>query len=64
MDLPLLSALFVTFALTLYVMLDGFDLGVGILLLLLSRRRTRVTIWSIRLPPCGMVTRRGSSWPP
>jgi cytochrome bd ubiquinol oxidase subunit II len=33
MDLPLLSASFLAFALTLYVILDGFDLGVGILLL-------------------------------
>jgi cytochrome bd ubiquinol oxidase subunit II len=33
MDLPLLSALFAAFALSLYVMLDGFDLGVGTLLL-------------------------------
>ena len=33
MDLPLVSACFVAFALTLYAMLDGFDLGVGILLL-------------------------------
>jgi|GEM_PF-4067141 cytochrome d ubiquinol oxidase subunit II len=34
MDLPLLSALFIGFSLTLYVLLDGFDLGVGALLLL------------------------------
>jgi cytochrome d ubiquinol oxidase subunit II len=34
MDLPLLSAAFAAFAMTLYVMLDGFDLGVGALLLL------------------------------
>jgi cytochrome d ubiquinol oxidase subunit II len=33
MVLPLLSALFMLFALTMYVMLDGFDLGVGALLL-------------------------------
>ncbi len=33
MDLPLLSALFAAFALSLYVLLDGFDLGVGTLLL-------------------------------
>jgi cytochrome d ubiquinol oxidase subunit II len=33
MDLPLFSALFVAFALSLYVLLDGFDLGVGALLL-------------------------------
>lgn len=32
MDLPFLSALFVAFAMTLYVLLDGFDLGVGALL--------------------------------
>jgi cytochrome d ubiquinol oxidase subunit II len=34
MDLPLLSAFAVAAALTLYLMLDGFDLGVGSLLLL------------------------------
>jgi len=33
MDLPLFSASFLALALTLYAMLDGFDLGVGILLL-------------------------------
>src|SRR5437016_11865079 len=33
MDLPLVSACFLALALTLYAMLDGFDLGVGILLL-------------------------------
>jgi cytochrome d ubiquinol oxidase subunit II len=41
MDLPLLSALFAAFALTLYVMLDGFDLGVGALLLVQSDERLR-----------------------
>jgi cytochrome d ubiquinol oxidase subunit II len=34
MDLPLLSACFAALALTLYALLDGFDLGVGTLLLL------------------------------
>src|SRR5258705_1257172 len=33
MDLPLVAALFMLFALTMYVVLDGFDLGVGALLL-------------------------------
>src|SRR5260221_10045602 len=33
MNLPRVSACFLAFALTLYVTLDGFDLGVGILLL-------------------------------
>jgi len=41
MDLPLLSALFAAFALLLYVMLDGFDLGVGVLLLAQSDERLR-----------------------
>ena len=33
MDLPLFSAAFAALAVALYVMLDGFDLGVGALLL-------------------------------
>src|ERR1700674_2870953 len=41
MDLPLLSALFLGFALTMYVMLDGFDLGVGALLLAQRDERVR-----------------------
>jgi cytochrome d ubiquinol oxidase subunit II len=41
MDLPLLSALFLSFALAIYVMLDGFDLGVGALLLAQRDQRVR-----------------------
>jgi len=41
MDLPLLSALFAAFALSMYVMLDGFDLGVGALLLFQSDEQLR-----------------------
>ncbi|HEX4683602.1 MAG TPA: cytochrome d ubiquinol oxidase subunit II [Gemmatimonadaceae bacterium] len=41
MDLPLLSALFLLFALAMYVMLDGFDLGVGALLLGQRDQRVR-----------------------
>jgi cytochrome bd ubiquinol oxidase subunit II len=41
MDLPLLSALFLLFALTMYVLLDGFDLGVGALLLAQQDERAR-----------------------
>jgi cytochrome d ubiquinol oxidase subunit II len=41
MDLPLLSALFLMFALTVYVLLDGFDLGVGALLLAQQDQRVR-----------------------
>jgi len=40
-NLPVLSALFLTGALSLYVMLDGFDLGVGALLLLEPDERHR-----------------------
>src|SRR5713101_3348979 len=41
MDLPLLSAFFLAFTLTLYVILDGFDLGVGILLLFQPAKASR-----------------------
>lgn len=41
MTLPLLSALFTAFALSLYVLLDGFDLGVGALLLMQADERLR-----------------------
>src|SRR6266481_2249079 len=41
MDLSLLSASFLALALTLYVILDGFDLGVGILLLFQPARASR-----------------------
>jgi cytochrome d ubiquinol oxidase subunit II len=41
MDLPLLSALLLLFALAMYVMLDGFDLGVGVLLLAQREQRVR-----------------------
>jgi cytochrome bd ubiquinol oxidase subunit II len=41
MDLPLLSALLLLFALAMYVMLDGFDLGVGVLLLAQREQQVR-----------------------
>jgi cytochrome d ubiquinol oxidase subunit II len=41
MDLPLLSALLLLFALAMYVMLDGFDLGVGVLLLAQREQEVR-----------------------
>jgi cytochrome d ubiquinol oxidase subunit II len=41
MDLPLLTALLLLFALAMYVMLDGFDLGVGVLLLAQPEQRLR-----------------------
>src|ERR1700739_553693 len=41
MDMPLLCAGFAALSLTFYVLLDGFDLGVGALLLLQSHERSR-----------------------
>src|SRR5580698_8718246 len=41
MDLPLLSAVFAAFSITMYVLLDGFDLGVGALLLLQPHEASR-----------------------
>jgi len=40
-DLSIVTALFVAFALTLYALLDGFDLGVGALLLVQKDERMR-----------------------
>src|ERR1700692_4930543 len=41
MDLPLISAVFAAFSVTMYVLLDGFDLGVGALLLLQPHEASR-----------------------
>jgi cytochrome d ubiquinol oxidase subunit II len=41
MDLPLCSALFAVFSITMYVLLDGFDLGVGALMILESDELSR-----------------------
>jgi cytochrome d ubiquinol oxidase subunit II len=41
MDLPLLSAFFAALAVTFYVMLDGFDLGVGAMLLAQTDEKLR-----------------------
>jgi cytochrome bd ubiquinol oxidase subunit II len=41
MDMPLLCAGFAALSMTLYVLLDGFDLGVGALLLLQPHERSR-----------------------
>jgi len=62
MDLPLVSACFLAFALTMYTILDGFDLGVGILLLFQPAAASRDhMVDSITRP--GMATKPGSSWP-
>jgi len=50
MNLPLVSALFAAFALTLYVMLDGFDLGVGALLLIQPDEKLRDRMVDAILP--------------
>ena len=41
MDMPLLCAGFAALSVALYVLLDGFDLGVGALLLLQPHERSR-----------------------
>jgi cytochrome d ubiquinol oxidase subunit II len=60
MTLPVLAFLVVIFALVMYVLLDGFDLGVGSLLLTSSDEDERDAMWN-RLRPCGTETRLGSS---
>jgi cytochrome bd-type quinol oxidase subunit 2 len=44
----------------LYVTLDGFDLGVGMLMPLVEARRSDAACWP-RSRPCGTATKPGSS---
>ena len=50
LDLPLVFALTVAFSIALYVVLDGFDLGVGILFLLAPSDRERDTMMNSIAP--------------
>jgi cytochrome bd ubiquinol oxidase subunit II len=49
-DLPLIFALIVAFSIALYVVLDGFDLGLGILFLLAPSDRERDTMMNSIAP--------------
>jgi len=49
-DLPLIFALIVAFSIALYVVLDGFDLGIGILFLLAPLNRERDTMMNSIAP--------------
>ncbi len=50
MDLTLLSALVIAFGIAMYVLLDGFDLGVGILFLFTREERDRQLLMSSIAP--------------
>jgi cytochrome bd ubiquinol oxidase subunit II len=50
MDLTLLSALVIAFGIAMYVLLDGFDLGVGILFLFTKEERDRQALMSSIAP--------------
>jgi cytochrome d ubiquinol oxidase subunit II len=50
LDLPLIFALTVAFSIALYVVLDGFDLGIGILFLLAPSNRERDTMMNSIAP--------------
>jgi cytochrome d ubiquinol oxidase subunit II len=50
LDLPLIFALTVAFSIALYVVLDGFDLGIGILFLLAPSDRERDTMMNSIAP--------------
>ena len=60
MDLPLLSAVFAAFSITMYGLLDGFDLGVGALLLLQPHEASRNHMVDRSRQP-GTATKPGSS---
>ncbi len=59
-DLPLIWAAILAFAVLAYVLLDGFDLGVGILFAVERNREDRDLRWSIPLRRYGTATRHGS----
>ena len=50
----------IAFAILMYVVLDGYDLGVGILFGTMTDERHRATMWA-RLRPTGTATRPGWS---
>jgi cytochrome bd ubiquinol oxidase subunit II len=60
MNLPLFSACFAALSVTLYVLLDGFDLGVGALLLLQRDEGSRDHMVD-SITPTWDGTRHGSS---
>jgi len=49
-DLPLLWALIIAFGVLMYVVLDGFDLGIGLLFPLLPERKSRDTMMNSVAP--------------
>ena len=60
-DLSLIWVLIIAFGLMMYVVMDGCDLGIGILFPFVPGPATG-TLWSTPWRPFGMATRPGWCW--
>ena len=60
-DLALIWAVIILFGIMMYVIMDGFDLGIGILFPLVSDPGG-ATSWSTPWRPYGTATRPGWCW--
>jgi hypothetical protein len=59
-DIPTVWAFIIAFAVFVYVGIDGFDLGLGMLFPLFPKKADRDRDNEIQSPPYGMATRPGS----
>ncbi len=57
-DLPLIWAVIIGFGLMMYVIMDGFDLGIGILFPFIRDRDDRDVMVNT-VAPCGTATKPG-----
>ena len=60
-DLPLIWAVIIIFGVMMYVVMDGFDLGIGMLFPFVKAERDRDVMMNT-VAPCGTATRPGWCW--
>jgi cytochrome d ubiquinol oxidase subunit II len=54
-DLPLIWAIIILFGVMMYVTMDGFDLGIGLLFLFIPEKQNRDVMMNT-VAPCGTGT--------
>lgn len=60
-DLSLIWAVIIIFGVMMYVVMDGFDLGIGMLFPFVKGEQDRDVMMNT-VAPCGTVTRPGWCW--
>jgi hypothetical protein len=60
-DLPLIWAIIIIFGIMMYVVMDGFDLGIGILFPFIKGEKDRDVMMNT-VAPYGTVTKPGWYW--